>query len=134
MEFIEPDQAALSGFLKEFPVGKPVVMLNLLKFRKEAVYRPSQGAEPCTGLEAFARYGEAVMPLIAACGGEQVWQGRPAAMLIGPQDKEWHLAVLVRYLSAQAFIDMVTSAEYTAIAFHRTAALEDSRLIAHEEM
>ena len=80
------------------------------------------------------RYGQAVTPLIAACGGEQVWQGRPAAMLIGPQDKEWHLAVLVRYPGAQAFVDMVTSAEYTAIAFHRTAALTDSRLIAHEEL
>ncbi len=134
MNFIWPDQAALADFLNQFPTGKPVVMLNLLKFRGEANYLPDQDAEPGTGPQAFMRYGEAVAPLLQACGGEQVWQGRPAAMLVGPQDKDWHLAVLVRYPSAQAFIDMVTSTEYTAVAFHRTAALEDSRLIAHEEM
>ena len=134
MQFIEPGQTALRDFLAQFPAGKPVVMLKLLKFRAEANYLPGQDGEVCTGAEAFMRYGQAVTPLIAACGGEQVWQGRPAAMLIGPQDKEWHLAVLVRYPGAQAFVDMVTSAEYTAIAFHRTAALTDSRLIAHEEL
>jgi hypothetical protein len=55
-------------------------------------------------------------------------------MLIGPQDKDWHLAVLVRYPGALAFATMVRSDEYRAIAFHRTAALEDSRLIAMEEI
>lgn len=133
MEFIHPNPDVMEQFLNNFPTDKPVAMLNLLKFLEQADYLPGDDAKPCTGIEAFGRYSTAVLPLIAACGGEQVWQGRPAAMLIGPQDKDWHLAALVRYPSAQAFLDMVSSADYQAISFHRTAALADSRLIAHEE-
>ncbi len=55
-------------------------------------------------------------------------------MLIGPQDKDWHLVVLVRYPSAQAFVEMVASDEYRAVVMHRSAALADSRLIAMEEL
>ena len=55
-------------------------------------------------------------------------------MLIGPSDKNWDLAVLVRYPDAQVFAEMVNSEQYRAIAFHRSAALEDSRLLAHEEL
>ena len=134
MNFIEPEAQQLAEFLQQFPVDKPVIMLNLLKFSERAHYAPDQDAPPCSGVEAFTRYGAGVTPLIKASGGEQVWQGRPVAMLIGPQDKEWHLAVLVKYPSAQAFVDMVSSAQYKAISFHRNAALEDSRLIAHEEL
>jgi uncharacterized protein (DUF1330 family) len=134
MEYIEPDQRVVEDFIAQFPSETPVVMLNLLKFNSQANYLAGQDAEPCNGFEAFMRYGIAVTPMIEAAGGEQVWQGRPASMLIGPQDKEWNLAVLVRYPSAQAFVDMVSSPEYRAISFHRSAALEDSRLIASEEL
>jgi uncharacterized protein (DUF1330 family) len=134
MEFIEPEEALVKTFAESYPADTPVVMLNLLKFRERAVYAEGQGEEPCSGGEAFMRYGKAVAPMIKACGGEQLWQGRQAAMLIGPQDKQWHLAVLVKYPSAQAFIDMVSSSAYREIAVHRSAALEDSRLIAHREL
>jgi uncharacterized protein (DUF1330 family) len=134
MEFIQPDQAALEAFIQSYPAGQPVVMLNLLKFLPQAAYLPEQDAEPCSGGEAYMRYAQGVTPLIKACGGSTVWQGKQAAMLIGPQDKDWHLAVLIRYPSAQAFVDMVSSPEYQAVSFHRTAALADSRLIAHEEL
>ena len=134
MYFIGPGQGAEEALQARFPAGKPVVMLNLLRFRDRAHYQPGQTAEPCSGFEAFARYGAGVMPLIKSVGGERVWQGRQAAMLIGPQDKDWHLAVLVRYPSAGAFATMVQSDEYKAVSWHRTAALEDSRLIAMEEL
>lgn len=80
------------------------------------------------------RYSAGVTPLIAAIGGEVVWQGRQAAMLIGPQDKDWHLVVLVRYPGAGAFVDMIDSDDYRTVSVHRTAALEDSRLIAMREL
>jgi uncharacterized protein (DUF1330 family) len=134
MNFIEVDASVIENFPRQFPAGKPLVMLNLLRFSERANYRPGDTAGPCTGFEAFRRYGAGVGPLIRAAGGEQVWQGRQAAMLIGPQDKDWHLAVLVRYPSAQAFVAMVQSDAYKAVSFHRTAALADSRLIAMEEL
>lgn len=132
--FIEPNSHAMEEFLAQYPTDTPVVMLNLLKFNDKAAYQSGQEAEPCSGFEAFARYAAAVTPMVAAAGGEQLWQGRPAAMLIGPDDKDWHLAILVKYPSARAFTDMVSAAEYQSVSFHRSAALEDSRLIAHREL
>ena len=134
MIFIHPDEGAVETFLQDYPRDTPVIMLNLLKFRERAEYPPEHQAEPCSGAEAYGRYAEAVIPLIQAHGGEQVWHGQQAAMLIGPQDKDWHLAALVRYPTARSFVDMVTSPEYQAIVAHRTAALEDSRLIALREL
>lgn len=134
MEFLKPDKDAVAALAGSYPQNTPVVMLNLLKFLAQAKYPASAGQAPCTGAEAFQRYVRAVTPLIAACGGERLWQGSQAAMLIGPQDKQWHLAVLVRYPSVQAFMDMISSTEYQKIALHRDAALEDSRLIAHREL
>ena len=130
MFYVLPEQGCLESFLEAYPTDVPVVMLNLLRFGEQAAYPPDHEAEPCSGQEAFGRYGQAVAPLLASWGAESVWQGQQAAMLIGPQDKDWHLAVLVRYPSAGAFVDMTTSEEYLAIVAHRTAALEDSRLIA----
>ena len=134
MQFIEPDEDAVRAFARSFPKDTPVVMLNLLKFRERAEYSDQAQQEPCSGGEAFMRYGTAVTPMIRDCGGQQLWQGRQASMLIGPQDKQWHLAVLVKYPSAQAFLDMISSPEYQKIVIHRNAALEDSRLIAHREL
>lgn len=134
MQFVEPDEDAVRAFAKSFPKDTPVVMLNLLKFREQAEYSAQAQQEPCSGGEAFMRYGAAVAPMIKDCGGEQLWQGSQVSMLIGPQDKQWHLAVLVKYPSAQAFLDMVSSPEYQSIVIHRNAALEDSRLIAHREL
>ncbi len=42
-------------------------------------------------------------------------------------------AVLVESPSRQHFIDITTSEEYITVAVHRTAALDDSRLIATQQ-
>ena len=125
-----PEDGSMEAFLDAYPQDTPVDMLNLLRFRERADYPADSEAEPCSGAEAFVRYGQAVTPLLEERSAETIWQGQQAAMLIGPQDKDWHLAVLVRYPSATAFVEMTSSDAYQAIVHHRTAALEDSRLIA----
>ncbi|MEM8560822.1 MAG: DUF1330 domain-containing protein [Pseudomonadota bacterium] len=134
MEYLAPDEKAFETFAATYPPDQPVVMLNLLKFRDRARYPQNSDYEPCSGVEAFARYGQAVLPMITRGGGREIWQGQQAAMLIGPQDKQWHLAVLVEYPSSGAFLDMVSSDEYQQIVVHRVAALEDARLIAHKPL
>ncbi|MEM1110536.1 MAG: DUF1330 domain-containing protein [Pseudomonadota bacterium] len=129
ISYIEPESGAIERFVSEYPAGAPVVMLNLLRFREQADYGERSEAA-CSGLEAFGRYGEAVAPLLAERGAELVWQGSQAAMLIGPDDKDWHLVALMRYPSAASFVDMISSEDYQAIVHHRQAALLDSRLIA----
>ena len=130
MIYIEPSDTKLDELAENFPADTPVVMMNLLRFNEQANYLPDDEAEPCSGMEAYFRYGIEVTPMIEKAGGKIVWQGSQKLMVIGPDDKDWQMIVLVEYPTAQAFIDMVTADEYEAIAFHRTAGLADSRLIA----
>lgn len=107
----------------------PIFMLNLLKFREVAKY-PSAWTQQCSGQEAYKRYLGHTEPLLAKVGGSLVYRGQTGATIIGPEDKkEWDEVLVVRYPSSQAMLKMIQSPEYQKIVVHRTAALEDSRLI-----
>jgi len=58
--------------------------------------------------------------------------GRPAESLIG--EGSWHLMVLVSYPTRQAFLDMIGSHEYQAIAHLRSEALVRSELRAMDSL
>lgn len=124
--FYESAQAILAGV----PEETPVVMINLLRYRERAAYPSGSQFEPCSGREAYRRYGQVSIQLITAVGGRMIWQGSPKAVLVGAPGEQWHKALLVQYPSKRAFLEMVSRPDYQAVAVHRTAALEDSRLIA----
>jgi uncharacterized protein (DUF1330 family) len=105
-------------------------MINLLRYRERAAYPEGFEAEPCSGREAYLRYGAEAARRIASVGGRMLWMGSVRATVIAPESEEWDDAVLVEYPSRKAFFEMVSQPEYQAVAPHRTAALEDSRLIA----
>jgi uncharacterized protein (DUF1330 family) len=92
----------------------PVFMLNLLEFL------------PDGGAERYAEYGVAVAPLFDRAGGRAIFAGRPAERLIG--EGSWDLMLLVSYPTRQAFLDMVSSPEYQAIAHLRSEAPVRSEL------
>jgi uncharacterized protein (DUF1330 family) len=94
--------------------GTPVVMLNLLAF------------EPDGGKERYLEYGAAVAPLLEQAGGRIVWAGEPAPALLG--ETSWDLVALVEYPTRQAFLEMISSPEYRAIAHLRTEALTKGEL------
>jgi uncharacterized protein (DUF1330 family) len=102
------------GQLLERAGEGPVVMLNLLAFK------------PDGGAERYAEYGEAVAPLLAGVGGRIIFAGAVSRALIG--DGEWDLVAIAEYPTRQAFLDMIGSAEYQAVAHMRTEALERSEL------
>lgn len=127
MKTINPTSRAISDVLSKTPKGKPVVMLNLLKFRGLADYpEPRAGV---SGREAYLEYGRGAIRCIHAVGGELVWSGEPTGVLIGPDDEQWDEVLLVRYPSLDAFLEMINSPEYKKIVHHRTAAIDDSRLV-----
>jgi uncharacterized protein (DUF1330 family) len=107
------NEEALEAFAKRAGDG-PVFMLNLLEFR------------PAGGAERYAEYSEAVAPLLERAGGRAIFAGRPAEHLIG--EGSWDLMILVSYPTRQAFLDMVSSAEYLEIAHLRSEALVRSEL------
>lgn len=112
--------------LDTLPANKPVVMLNLLRFREQAAY--SEPLEACTGREAYKRYSQTSLQTIAAVGGSVVFSGKTHESLIAPQGEYWHQIFLVRYPSVAAFRSMIAMPQYQASVRHRTAALQDSRL------
>jgi uncharacterized protein (DUF1330 family) len=107
------NDADLAAFADRASDG-PVFMLNLLEFL------------PDGGAERYAEYGTAVAPILEGVGGRPVFAGQPAESLIG--EGAWDLMVLVEYPTRQAFLDMVSSPEYQAIAHLRTEALRRSEL------
>lgn len=129
--YLEVSQTAGRDFMMR-GISGPVVMLNLLRFRAQADYSANPHlapAVPASGREAFMRYYEHTLPFLKASGGEVLLLGDGGPWLIGPSDERWDMAMLVQQTSVEAFIAWNSDAAYLAGIGHRTAALEDSRLL-----
>jgi len=117
------------------PQGKPVVMLNLLKFKLQAEYESGEGLPSCSGQEAYmTRYVPAFAKIAAAMGKDQafrpVFLGAFLANLVAPAEETWDVAVMVEYDNFDVFRDIVESPEYQREAdTHRRASLENWRLL-----
>ena len=126
---VQPTAGQLQQFVSADD-SDPVVMLNLLRFKVEA-----DGIdEGISGEEAYARYSEAVEPFLRGVGGRLLHAARAQQSLIGPEQAEWDLVLLVESPSRAKFIEMATDPEYLKIHAHREAALADSRLLACAEL
>src|SRR3954471_12529179 len=114
---IDPSPEQVEAYAAGATGSEPVFMLNLLRF--------AEGA----GAESYARYAAATRRHLERVGGEIVWAGACSDALIGPGEREWDAAAVVRYPSRGAFLEMVGDPGYLEIAVHRSAGLADSRLI-----
>ncbi len=129
MDYLWPDREQWN-LLRDYPEQTAkVVMLNLLRYRAEADYSDYPGETPCSGREAYQRYAKQALPCVKAVGGRILHIGRMAEPVIGPMDEIWDEILLVEYPNISGFLEMTLSEQYRAIAHHRTAALQDSRLI-----
>ena len=136
LSYIEPTQEAGRLFVQRGVVG-PVVMLNLLKFRDAADYsaHPELApAMPISGAEAFDRYVRHTLPYLRESGGDVLFFGAGGRFLIGPADQRWDVAMLVRQASVASFLSFASHEGYLAGLGHRTAAIEDSRLLPLSEV
>ncbi|ERP86167.1 hypothetical protein Q670_16880 [Alcanivorax sp. P2S70] len=128
---IDPNPKTLPDILASLPDDTPIVMLNLLRFRDKAQYK--DGEADYSGREAYQKYSEVAFGKVKGVGGEMVWKGRALAGVIAPEGETWHSVLLVRYPSKQAFALMLADPEYREATRHRTAALEEARLVAMQE-
>ena len=97
----------------------PFVMVNLLKFKTYG------------GLESYLRYAQEVTPHLQRVGATVRYAGTAPGVVIGDGEQPWWDAILVvEYPTPQAFLDMVTTPEYTKVHEHRAAGLERGDLIA----
>lgn len=110
-----PNEEGLAAFAaRAGEGGGPVTMLNLLAFA------------PDGGRARYEQYAAAVAPLLERAGGRIVYAAAAAPPLLG--ETPWDVVALVQYPSRQAFLDMVGSPEYLAVAHLRSEALARGEL------
>jgi uncharacterized protein (DUF1330 family) len=130
MGSIDPTRPQFDAF-KALPRDTTIHMLNLIRLRPLAAYpedHPNHG-KGLTGLEAYRAYGRESAAILARVGGRQIWAGKPEGVLTGPTDERWDIAFIAQYPGGGAFLAMVTDPVYREVVKHRTAGVEDSRLI-----
>lgn len=118
--------------LLERAIEGPVTMLNLLRFREVADYGGSPELvppEPISGRSAFDEYVRHTLPFLEASGGSVTFYGLGGHNFIGPPEERWDLVMLIEQSSLAAFFAFASNPAYLAGIGHRTAALEDSRLL-----
>lgn len=113
-------------------IAGSVVMLNLLRFREIADYSETPELAPneaISGEKAYQLYIEHTLPLLEKSGGEILFMGNGGNFLIGPADEKWDAVLLIRQKSVDSFLAFAQDEAYLEGIGHRTAALEDARLL-----
>ncbi|MEM6437156.1 MAG: DUF1330 domain-containing protein [Cyanobacteria bacterium P01_D01_bin.115] len=129
--YLEVSQAVGAALFSRQIEG-PIMMLNLLRFREVADYSQSPEltpSAPISGAAAFDQYIDHTLPFLEKSGGELMFLGTGGTYLIGPPEEYWDLVMLVRQNSLADFMAFASNPAYLAGLGHRTAALEDSRLL-----
>jgi uncharacterized protein (DUF1330 family) len=127
---VQPQPESVQRFLSG--ADRPVVMLNLLRFKAKAGYADGRASD-LTGAEAYGLYAEGVRALIEGVGGRLVFGGAIESVLLGQVEDPWDAVALVEYPSPGALVEMATSAAYQELAVHRDAGLAGQLNIAVRE-
>jgi hypothetical protein len=113
-------------------IDGPVSLLNLLRFRETADYSTSPELappRPISGREAYDLYVRHTLPFLESSGGSVQLYAAGGSFFVGPTDERWDLAMVIRQASVADFFAFASNTAYLAGVGHRTAALEDSRLL-----
>ncbi len=115
--------------VKNHPDEGPVYMVNLVKYREKSLDGDGSGRD------AYNRYAAVVRHMLKARGAVVVWMGSVDHLALHEGgDVDWDVVQLVYYPSRDAFIDMVTSAEYLEANKHRANGTEKHVIFATSTM
>jgi len=117
----EQIQALLAG-----PADQPVVMVNLLRFKRTA----DAPNENVSGEDAYRRYAEKMIAYVESKGGRVIWSGRVDSQVIGDGAEVFHMVGLVEYPSRKVFVEIATDPYVQEIGAHRASGLEGQWLLA----
>ena len=125
---VNPEVGQLKELEQNLAQDQPIVMVNILKFKKDEI------SEGLTGPELYKRYAQNVIPLLENAGGSVIWRGKVLQTIIGDTEKTPELFMLVRYPSVKNFLDMIYSQEYREVSKDRSLALVYGGLYATSEI
>ena len=134
---IDASPEAGKEFYQKFHDKGKIVMLNLLKFRTTADYTNLEELKPAkdiSGEEAYQMYMDSTLPELEKAGSRIIYFGKSNDFLIGPNSEKWDAVLLVEHKSVLKFMEFAQNPDYLKKAGHRTAALEDSRLLPTNEI
>ncbi len=117
---LSPSEAQIEGFLT--PSGRPIYMLNLLKFRQKASY-PDGKDEHLSGREAYARYIKEVTKILHEIGGKIEFFADVSRLMLGEVEDLWDAVAIASYPSRETMLKMIQSDVYQSIHIHREAGL-----------
>jgi uncharacterized protein (DUF1330 family) len=117
----EQIQALLSG-----PADQPVVMVNLLRFKRMA----DAPNDSVSGEESYRRYAQKMIAYVESKGGRVIWSGRVDSQVIGDGGEVFHMVGLVEYPSRKVFVEIATDPYVQEIGLHRASGLEGQWLLA----
>jgi hypothetical protein len=125
-----PTPAQIESYLA-LPQDQPVVMLNLLTFKREATGTHAGH----TGRDAVLEYSRAMREFVEAHGGSFVLAADVDLQLIGEGAEHVDFVAIMRYPSRQAFLDLAGDPEIArTIGRHRDDGLESQWLLAMTEV
>ncbi|MFZ1571553.1 MAG: DUF1330 domain-containing protein [Chlorobiota bacterium] len=129
--YLNPTQESGREFFQRNISGQ-VIMLNLLRFKEFADYSETPElapSNPISGKVAYMLYIEKTLQHLKKSGGEIMFLGYGGHFLVGPTNERWDCVMMIQQNSVQDFIAFASNHEYLKVIGHRTAALEDSRLL-----
>ncbi|MBU2997584.1 DUF1330 domain-containing protein [Cellulophaga baltica] len=124
-------------FYQDFHNKGKIVMLNLLKFRQKADYTNLGQIKPdneVSGKEAYKLYMKNTLPELKKVGSRIIYYGKSNGFLIGPESEKWDAILIVEHESVLKFMEFAKNKNYLQNVGHRTAGLEDSRLLPSTEI
>ncbi len=128
--YVNSDAKAYAA-MQKLPADQPLHMLNMIRFKDKASYEKGSefAAKGWTGEQAYTEYSRHSGPIATRTGGKVVYFGMPQLTLIGPEHEKWDAIFVVSYPNLASFLALVGDPEYKKHAFHRSAAVADSRLV-----
>ena len=106
--------------LFSLPQDQPLVMVNILKYK---------GVD---GKEAYHRYMKNVGPFLEKAQGRVLWKGNTLHTLIGDQQDQPDVLLLVEYPDIPHFARMIQDPGYQEVAKDRTMGLTYGGLLVCE--
>ena len=120
-------------YFKSLPRDAPILMLNMIRYREKAAYPTGHPLhnKDISGKEAYKLYQKSAAETLSALDSKITISSKQCAVVTGPHAPEyWDYIFTVAYPNAKAFLGLIMNAEYREKCLpHRTAAVEDSRLI-----
>jgi len=128
--YINSDPKAYAA-MQKLPTDEPLHMLNMIRFKDKADYKEGSefAAKGWTGAQAYAEYNRRSSPIANRTGGKPLYFGMPQLTLIGAEHEKWDVIFIISYPNLASFLALVSDPEYKKHAFHRSAAVADSRLV-----